>query len=125
MIDCTTIHSKKQAPSRKRSDAISKVIDYIRAIPSQHTPDISELCKISSVSERTLQYAFMERYKITPVGFVRAWKLNLVRQTLLYSDPMNTKISDIAKDFGFNHQGQFSTYYKQLFTELPGETLRK
>ena len=35
----------------------------------------------------------------------------------------DTKILNIANDWGFWHMGQFAADYKSLFGELPSETL--
>jgi AraC family ethanolamine operon transcriptional activator len=125
LIIASTKQTEYLSPARSRDRALSRAVDYIRNIPSDHTPDMTELCRATSVSERTLQYAFKERYQISPATFVRAWKLNLARQLLINSNPAETRISSIATNFGFHHMGQFSAYYKQLFSELPTETLRQ
>jgi len=109
---------------RRRDLAIDRVIEYIRSTRDS-TSELAQLCRIASVSERTLQYAFKERYGITPNVFVNKWKLNSVRRLLLQADPAETTLSDIASRLGFLHQGQFASDDRRLFAELPSKTLAR
>ncbi|MFW2440786.1 MAG: helix-turn-helix domain-containing protein [Arenicellales bacterium] len=81
------------------------------------------MCRVARVSERTLQYAFRERYGIAPNTFVKRWKLNSVRQSLLLADTEADNVFSIAMGHGFHHQGQFAADYRELFAELPSRTL--
>ena len=125
LIDCTTKNTKELIQTRKRDQSINTVIEYVRNLPPEHVPDVSELCMIGSVSERTLQYAFNERYQMSPVEFIRAWRLNKAHRILARSEKESIKVSTIARKLGFHHLGQFSAYYKHLFAELPSETLSR
>lgn len=106
--------------SRKRDIAIEKCKNYV----AEHTlNDISltRLTEISDVSERTIELAFLERFGLTPVGYINAMKFNEARNAILTLSNKEL-ISDVAKRIGFNHMGQFSAGYKKLFGELPSET---
>ena len=109
---------------RKRDLAINRIIEYVRHTPDT-TSELAKLCRIARVSERTLQYAFKERYGIAPNTFVKRWNLNLVRQDLLQADSETDTVFSIAMDYGFHHQGQFATDYRELFAELPSRTLER
>lgn len=115
-------HPGDKTTLRQRHLAVDRVIEYIRSVPA---PDsrLDGLCRISRTSERTLQYAFKERYGISPNVYVKRWKLNTARRCLLQSDPADTNVHDIAMSLGFFHQGQFSADYRNLFAELPSTTL--
>lgn len=52
-------------------------------------------------------------------------RLNGVRQELLNSDPSLVKIIGVANRWGFWDMGQFAFDYRQLFGELPWDTLEK
>lgn len=108
--------------SRIRDVAFKKAIDYLNTCTTE-MPGISELCLISGSSERTLQYAFKEKYGFGPKEYIRKRLLNQVRQKLLLADPNRIKVKDIAHRYGFLHLGHFSSDYKKLFMELPSETL--
>ncbi len=85
---------------------------------------ITSLAKQHKVSEQTLQNSFKSLFGYTPKYFLRALKLNIVRQELYKSTPSQNKVSKIAFKWGFSHMGQFSHYYTELFGENPSQTLK-
>lgn len=82
---------------------------------------VEDLCKELKISRRTLQYCFQEVLGMNPVAFVRARRLNCVRQLLKEVD----SVTEAATAWGFWHFGHFSQEYKKLFGELPSDTLRR
>jgi len=120
---CTTKDLPRNRVSlRKRDFAVDRVVEYVRCVPAPSS-ELTRLCHIARVSERTLQYAFKERYGISPNAFVKRWNLNSVRRLLLQVDPAKATINEIAMSLGFFHQGHFTADYKKLFSELPSATL--
>ena len=108
--------------SAKRNHGLNKAIELI----NEHLEEsitISSLCKIANLSERSLQYAFKEKYQVTPKEYIKAVKLNKVREELVH-DGDKSKISAIAAKYGFWHMGQFAADYKNWFGELPKETVK-
>jgi AraC family ethanolamine operon transcriptional activator len=83
--------------------------------------DIEQLCRELGVSRRTLQYSFQEQVGMNPVAYLRAQRLNGVRQML----KQGNGVTDAATAWGFWHFGHFSQEYKKLFGELPSDTLRR
>jgi len=77
------------------------------------------------VSERTLEYAFLEKFKVTPKEYIKATRLNKVRTELLQNNSKDCKISTLALFHGFLHMGQFAADYKKWFGESPSETLKR
>jgi len=84
---------------------------------------MSELCAQAGVSERTLQFAFRERFGLTPAAFFKARRLAAVRSELKRRGEDWATVGDVAAEFGFWHSGQFATDYKRAFGELPSATL--
>jgi AraC family ethanolamine operon transcriptional activator len=107
---------------RKRDQAVDRIIEYVHSVPVPAS-SLDTLCGIAKTSERTLQYAFKERYGISPSAYIKRWKLNTARRCLLQSNSSDVTIQDIAMSLGFFHLGQFSAEYKDLFAELPSTTL--
>ena len=70
----------------------------------------------------TLERAFKERMGITPKIYVRLRRLSGVRHDLLTKRKGET-IAEIASIWGFTHLSQFAKDYRNLFDELPSETL--
>ena len=120
---CTATGLPRNRPSmRKRDLAVDRVVDYCHN-NSAPPYGLAELCRIAGVSERTLQYAFKERFGIAPNVYVKRCNLNSVRQFLLRADPEKANVTDIAMDLGFFHLGQFAADYRKLFSEPPSTTL--
>ncbi len=82
----------------------------------------SDLRRVSGVSERTLQYAFLERFQASPMAFVKARRLTSVRRLLLSPDLAHRSIGDLAATMDFWHQGHFNEDYRRLFSETPSDT---
>lgn len=87
--------------------------------------DIVELAKVSHISKRSLFSWFKHYTGVTPYQYYSALHLSMVRSELLRRRPQEVVISEIALDHGFYHLSRFSRKYRQLFGELPSETLRK
>jgi AraC family ethanolamine operon transcriptional activator len=72
-----------------------------------------------------LEYAFRERYAMTPQAYIKTIRLNNARKQLLKAMPCTNQVTRIAEQNGFSHMGQFSIDYKKLFLECPSNTLKK
>jgi len=83
---------------------------------------VIDLCKVTGASVRTLHYAFLGHFGISPKTYLLTYRLNKVRNELRGADPSAIKIYDIANQWGFWHMGQFAADYRKLFGELPSET---
>ena len=70
-----------------------------------------------------LNYAFRERFDLTPKQYLKAVQLKRVRQDLVTCEPGAT-VAEIAGRWGFWHMGQFARDYRRTFNELPSETAR-
>lgn len=86
---------------------------------------MTDLARLSGVSRRTLFSSFKEVYGIGPHKLNEITKLNKLRDRLQISDPGTQSITEIANELGFSELGRLSGRYKQLFLELPNETLRR
>lgn len=103
------------------------LVQIEQSLKYSETPPVTvqDLCAIAGVSERTLQNLFQWKYGIPPMSYLKRVRLNDVRKVLYHEKPGRLKITDIANRRGFWHMGQFAKDYKQLFGELPSDTLRK
>ena len=110
--------------TRKRELALLRAEDYIKR---NATEDITvrDICSVAQVSQRTLEYAFVERFGLTPKAFLTFYRLNGARRALRAADFEKAKVADIANRWSFWHMGQFAADYRNLFGELPSATLRR
>lgn len=109
---------------RAREIAVRKCLELIESYDlGKITNEI--LLKECHTSERTLQYAFRERFGVTPYKFITSRRLAKVRMALRQADPGKDTVGNIAADCGFWHLGRFAAEYRRTFGELPSETLRK
>lgn len=116
-------HSEIRPSLRKRDLAVDRIVEYVRST-SVPASKLDVLCHIAGTSERTLQYAFKDRYGISPYAYVKRWRLNQARRLLLQANPEDATVNDIAMSLDFFHQGQFATDYRKLFSESPSATLK-
>jgi len=107
----------------KRIQGAKKVVEYLQVHAAQ-LPDIQTLCTVANLSERSLQYGFMEYLGVTPIQYLRIVRLNGARADLLKEQNPEIRVSDIALNWGFLELGRFSREYRQMFMELPSQTLR-
>lgn len=109
---------------RSRDRAVIRVVDFLDQHGHSH-PNLSELCKVAHVSERTLQYAFRERYELSPNQFVRLWQLNTARRQLLRTKRTDKSVATIAAQCGFHDPSVFSQHYRSLYGERPSTTMAR
>lgn len=88
-------------------------------------PTISEVASHLGVSRRYLQTCFNRSVGLPAKEFVRAERLNRVRSALCQARRENRVVSigDVAALWGFWHLSRFAGDYRDMFGELPSETL--
>jgi len=102
-----------------------EVVDRVKRYVDEHLDGpvtMEELCQLTHVSRRTLQYSFTTILGISPLQFLRLTRLNRVRRALRAASPEQS-VTGIATYWGFWHLGQFAHDYKQQFGESPSQTL--
>ena len=105
-----------------RHRALSRALDYI----DEHAalaPTVEEICRASGASWRTLDYAFKDRFDLTPKRYLQAVRLLGVRRELMILQGA-APVSATALRWGFWHMSQFAADYRRTFGELPSETVR-
>jgi AraC-like DNA-binding protein len=104
-----------------------KLVDRACELMMGHADEplsILEVCSRVGTSRRKLNYCFQDVLGTTPIKYLRSLRLNSVRRALRQAAPGVT-IQDIASHWGFWHLSQFAQDYRQLFGELPSDTLHK
>jgi AraC family ethanolamine operon transcriptional activator len=109
-------------PFRVRERAVRRSLDLIDA--SDRKPlAVVDLCRTAGVSRRTLEYAFQERFGLSPKAYMLARRLGEVRAELR-QDHAGQSITRVANQWGFHHLSRFAAMYRRQFGELPSETMR-
>jgi AraC-like DNA-binding protein len=93
--------------------------DHIDESISLH--DLSEAC---GFRPRSLINAFEAFTGVSPMAYLKALRLNGVREALGAAGRGRTRIIDVAMDWGFEHMGHFAADYRAMFGERPSETPR-
>jgi AraC family ethanolamine operon transcriptional activator len=113
--------SKTKASSKKRLKLVNNAERYMQLNLAEPLT-VVDIAKEFNVSERTLLYAFRQRFLMGPKAFFKTLKLNHVYHELR-SDNGDNLVSSIANQNGFTHMGQFHKDYKAFFGELPSQAL--
>lgn len=106
----------------KSAIAFNNSVEYILRNIKRNI-SVKELSKFSGVSARTLELVFSERFGVSPKKFIKSARLNKLKWEIYQSSGSRT-VSDIAKQYGFNHLGQLSDDYQTFFGESPKQTIR-
>ncbi len=112
---------EEEVGTSNRLRIVDKAVRYIRANPRRVSP--LELCEVAHCSARTLQYAFRKTFGISPKKFIDRYRLSLLHSVLVSrKTEADTTIQEIAGSLGFQHAGNLSRSYRELFFQLPSET---
>ncbi|MDO0947450.1 helix-turn-helix domain-containing protein [Chromohalobacter israelensis] len=114
-VEKITASARKRVVDRARDFIVSNEDDAMT---------ILTLCRAIGVSRRKLQYCFQDCLGVSPVTYIRLYRLNEVHKSLL-NGTETTHVQDEAARRGFYHLGRFSVEYRRLFGERPSETLRR
>jgi AraC family ethanolamine operon transcriptional activator len=110
-------------PLKARRKKIRLAIDFIEA-NCEDNPGILDICAATDLSWRSLDRAFKECLGIGPKRYLLNLRLTQARRQLKDAPP-NTKVADVANDWGFWHMGHFAREYRNMFCELPAKSLQR
>jgi AraC-like DNA-binding protein len=85
---------------------------------------VADLCQMAGVGKSRLHQAFSEIYGISPGTYLYRLRLTSIREKLLSKEAPPRSIKDVAIQHGFMSSGQFARAYRNMFGELPSQTLR-
>ena len=114
----------KSVSHGERARVLKATLAAIKDQPEE-VLSVGDLCRIAGASERTLDYAFRERFGLAPAQYMKVLRLNGVQNDLCRLHEPSIKISDIANKWGFWHLGQFAKDYRNWFGELPSDTYQR
>lgn len=85
---------------------------------------MTDMERIAGLSARQLQMLFNKRFGCAPIEWQRRDRLRIAHERLLKARP-GLAISELAEQLGFSSASRFTNYYKQVYGELPSETILK
>lgn len=98
--------------------------EYIDAsLEAGSVPCMAEICQHTRVSERTLQYSFLQHLGMSPTTYLRTVRLGRVYDALRRPAHTGITVTSAAVRWGFLHLGAFARDYRRMFHERPSETL--
>jgi len=77
------------------------------------------------VSDRFLRKCCAEHLGMSPLAYLRLYRMQLANLTLRQGAASIVRVADVAKRFGFHHLGRFAGIYRGLYGETPYETLQR
>lgn len=118
------LHSGKPARRSKRYRVARSALEQIHSQPREaHT--VSALAMEAGASRRTLEIGFREMLDMSPKQYTNTLRLRGCRSELLRQrQSPHTSVTEIARNWGFIHFGQFAADFRKMFGELPSDTLR-
>jgi AraC family transcriptional regulator, ethanolamine operon transcriptional activator len=106
----------------RRLAAVRRCEEYMR---DHVDATLLDLSRVSGLRSRSLINAFVAVTGFSPMDYLKRIRLDGARRTLLRRAKRDTRITDIATDWGFWHMGHFATDYRAMFGETPSQTLSK
>lgn len=114
---------------RNRARLARRAEDWLRA-HHDVAVGVSELPLAMGTSRRELEYAFRETFAMSPRAFLEKIRLNAIRRELASAadraagaTEARGLVTRIAVDHGISHLGRFPSLYRELFGELPSDTI--
>jgi AraC family ethanolamine operon transcriptional activator len=126
LIDAIPRNHKITKPSLtvRRAQMVKQAEDYMLANLDQPLT-LKDICKALHISSRPLFYGFQELFGLSPMSYLKVQRLNQVRRSLKVADPVTSSVMSIASRYGFWSAGHFARDYRQMFGELPSETMKQ
>ncbi|MGJ4971206.1 MULTISPECIES: AraC family transcriptional regulator [unclassified Bradyrhizobium] len=120
-------HNFSELLERDEKDVAPRIVrlteEYIEASCGRAIT-IEELASQTGVSIRALYAAFKKSRGYSPTTFAKTVRLRQAKQMLSGAD-QRTSVSAVAFNCGFGNLGHFARDYREMFGELPSDTLSR
>jgi transcriptional regulator GlxA family with amidase domain len=106
----------------------ARIVQRARTYIEEHLADpisLDAIAMAAGTSTRTLNRAFADILGDTPQAYVRRLRLHRIRAALADDAEAVCTITLIANQWGIGETGRLSGRYRELFGELPSETLAR
>lgn len=103
---------------------VRAVIDIMEA-EADSALTVSSLAARAQISVRALQEGFRRSTGMSPGAYLRRVRMRRAHDALLRSDPSQTTVASLARQWGFTNAGRFAAAHTIQFGEPPAATLRR
>lgn len=101
---------------------LKPIVDFMEANADEViTP--AELARVGYMSIRTLHASFQQVLQATPMDYLRRIRMERVRAELVQNSDPEVKITELAARWGFYHPSRFAARYRDMYGELPSQTI--
>jgi AraC-like DNA-binding protein len=93
-----------------------------------HYPEpltITDLAVASHISVRRLQAGFRRHVGLSPMSYLRRFRLDRAHDRLRRADPRTVSVTEVAMTCGLRHLGRFAAEYHDRYGETPSQTLHR
>ena len=121
------IDERPRSPSRSWAGAERIVLRALAFIHAHRKarPTVESLREAIGATNPSLRRAFQAYFDMGPANFLKVYRLNQVRRTILTEAPRSLTVTALLASHSVTEFGRFAGEYKALFGERPSETLRK
>ena len=126
LVTClTTTHARTDGSTARHHASIMVRFEKVLAEHLSQPPNMTALCQLVGVNERTLRLCCAEFLGMSPIRYVLLRRLREVRSALREADPGTVNVAEVAHRFGFAQLGRFAGAYQAIFGEPPSTTLQR
>ena len=113
----------EESPSTAAPYYVRRVESYIRE-HAREPITTDDLVTVGGVSARSIYHGFRRFRSTTPMGYLKAVRLDMARAALALGRRQgNTSVTEAATAAGYSNLSQFSRDYRMRFRESPSQTL--
>lgn len=92
---------------------------------SERSLRITEIAAALGVSTQTLRLCCEMQLGMSPTGYARRRRMQLVHRALRKGSVDGARVLDMAQRYGFRGLGKFAADYRAIYGELPSATVRR
>jgi AraC-like DNA-binding protein len=105
-------------------ETIKRVEEYLLGHLTEPV-SLADLAAVSGLPIRTLSRNFKKYFGASPMQFLRERRFEAAQSELSRGSVETHSVTETAMRYGFSHFGKFAKEYRQIFHELPSETLKR